>query len=74
MNWQDEIDKAHKGQTGFFKQTKTNKMDKMFQIVIDDIFTKHTFSLEGGIKLVEKMVELQKKFPKSTITFITITV
>ena len=49
-------------------------MDKMFQIVIDDIFTKHTFSLEGGIKLVEKMVELQKKFPKSTITFITITV
>jgi hypothetical protein len=50
-----------------------DKMDKMFQIVIDDIFTKHTFSLEGGIKLVEKMVQLQKKFPKSTITFITIT-
>ena len=49
-------------------------MFTIFQIVIDGTATKYTFSLEGGIKLVEKMVELQLELPKSTITFITITV
>ena len=48
-------------------------MFKIFQIVIDGTATKYTFSLEGGINLVEKMVELQDEFPKSVITFITIT-
>ena len=74
MNWRDEIDKAHKGQTGFFKQTNKNNMITIFQIVIDGTATNHTFSREGAISLVEKMVELQEELPKSTITFITITV
>jgi len=28
MNWQDEIDKAHKGQTGFFKQIEMKQTTK----------------------------------------------
>ena len=55
------------------KQTKTNNMITIFQIVIDGTATNHTFSREGAISLVEKMVELQEELPKSTITFITIT-
>ena len=48
-------------------------MITIFQIVIDGTATNHTFSREGAISLVEKMVELQEELPKSTITFITIT-
>ena len=33
MNWKDQIDKAHKGQTGFFKQLENiNKMVKLKHI------------------------------------------
>ena len=48
-------------------------MNTIFKIVIDGISTNHTFSREGAISLVEKMVELQDELPKSTITFIIIT-
>lgn len=49
MNWQDEIMKSHKGQSGFFKQIeeeqlKTNKMENL-KIKFNDLYFDKTLKL-----------------------------
>jgi hypothetical protein len=47
-------------------------MNTIFQIVVNNLATKFTFSFSEKSKLVDKMVELQKAFPKSKVTFLKI--
>tara|TARA_Y100000004_G_C8947610_1_gene427021 strand:+ start:721 stop:870 length:150 start_codon:yes stop_codon:yes gene_type:complete len=49
-------------------------MVTVFQIVINKLATKFIFSESEKSKLIDKMVELQKEFPKSAITFLTINI
>ena len=47
-------------------------MNTLFQIVVNNLATKFTFSFSEKSKLVDKMVELQEEFPQSKITFLKI--
>jgi hypothetical protein len=47
-------------------------MNTLFQIVVNNLATKFTFSFSEKSKLVDKMVELQNEFPKSKVTFLKI--
>ena len=49
-------------------------MDTFFQIVVNKLATKFIFSESEKSKLIDKMAELQKEFPKSTVTFLTINI
>jgi len=44
----------------------------LFQVVVNKLATKFTFDQTQKSELVDKMVELQKEFPKSTVTFLTV--
>lgn len=45
---------------------------KLFQIVVNHLATKYIFDLTQKEELVDKMIELQKQYPLSKITFLTI--
>ena len=45
-------------------------MITVFQIVVNNLATKFTFSNSEKEELANKMVELQKEFPMAKITFL----
>ena len=47
-------------------------MSRLFQVVLDGTATRFTFDRTEKVQLVDKMVELQKQFPKAKVTFLTI--
>ena len=47
-------------------------MAQLFQVVLDGTATKFNFDRTEKVQLVDKMVELQKQFPKAKVTFLTI--
>jgi hypothetical protein len=47
-------------------------MNTLFQIVVNNLATKFTFSFSEKSKLVDKMVSLQNEMPKAKVTFLKI--
>lgn len=47
-------------------------MIRLFQVVLDGTATRFTFDKTQKVELIDKMVKLQKQFPKAKVTFLTV--
>lgn len=59
MNWKDKIDKAHKGQTGFFKEMENEQKQESKKKLIElsaDLFEKIKRSAQENDRSVNKEI------------------